>query len=153
MAALASLALRIGSAGASALGVSLPVLAILAGLALGAGPAGFIGLRLGQALGYRAGVAAADRTVDLNRMARDLAEARVDLDAERAASASARADAQRNAAAQAKAEKRNDAYARELAARGPLGACGLSNADLRRLRVNDWLVAPDGRRAKPAPRR
>jgi hypothetical protein len=135
--------------GAALLGIGAVTFALLSGLTLGALPSAGLAFLVGKAAGYHA----ADRQAELNRLARDAAEARVDAANALAAADVARADAQRNAAAKAQAERRNDGYARELQRLGPMGACGLTDRDVARLRDDAWAVQRGARRAAPAPRR
>jgi len=104
--------------------------------------AGLLGVGAVAFAGYRA----ADRQAEINRLARDAAEARVDAAAARVAEQAARAGEARNASAQAAAEKRNVEYAKALRSLGPMGACGLSDADIGRLRDNAWAVQRGARR-------
>jgi len=152
-AALLALALRLAGRGADALGVPLAGFALLAGLALGAGPVGYAGFRIGRALGWTDGAASADRTAELNTLARDLAEARADTANARASAEDARATSQRNAASAARAQTERDSYARELAKRGPVRAYPLSDGDVRRMLRDAWAVEPGGGRPRPAARR
>ncbi len=129
--------------GAALLGLGAVAFALLSGLTLGALPSAGLSFLLGKATGYRA----ADRQAEINRLSRDAAEARVDAAAARAARDAARADALRDAVAKSQAERRNDAYAKELQRLGPMGACGLSDGDVARLRDNAWAVQRRARRS------
>lgn len=153
MGALLALAVRLAGLGASGLGIGLPAFALVSGLALGAGPAGYAGWLLGKWRGYAIGYAAADAQAEVNRLARDLAEARLDAAAARAASTAARAASLHSAASAAQARKQTDAYARDLAARGKGGPCGLDDGDLVRLRGDAWAVQRGARGAHSAARR
>ena len=129
--------------GAALLGLGAVAFALLSGLTLGALPSAGVSLLLGKATGYRA----ADRQAEINRLSRDAAEARVEAAAARAARDAARADALRDAVAKSQAERRNDAYAKELQRLGPMGACGLSDGDVARLRDNAGAGQRRARRA------
>lgn len=153
MGAVVALALRLAGLGAGALGVSLPVFALVAGLALGSGPAGYAGYRIGHALGWTGGAASADQTAQINTLARDLAEARADTANARTSAEDARATSQRDAASTARAHKERDSYAHALAKRGPVGAYPMSDDDMRRMLRNSWAVQPGGRPARPTARR
>lgn len=132
--------------GAALLGIGAVAFALLSGLTLGSLPSAGLSFLIGKAAGYRA----ADRQAEINRLARDAAEARVDVANARAAAAAARAAAERDAAAKTQAERRNDAYAKELQRLGPMGACGLSDGDVARLRDNAWAFERRARRPRPA---
>lgn len=149
---IGALALRLLGSMAGGLGVSLPLAAFLAGLAAAAGPAGWAGYRIGHGIGFSAGEAAADQQAEINTLTRERNEARADAATAAAARDLARADEARNASAAIAAANERDKYARELATRGPVGACGLTDADLARLHGNAWGRAPADRGA-PAPAR
>ena len=127
------------------LGIGAVALAFLAGLTLGSFPSGYAGYLIGRA--------SSDLRAERNRLARNLAEARVDRDAAIEAALSFKAGEERNAAAKAQAEKRNDEYAEELRRRGPMGACGFTDGDVARMRANRWALKPRAGRPAPAPRR
>lgn len=131
--------------GAGLLGVGAVAFALLSGLTLGSLPSAGLSFLIGKAAGYRA----AGRQAEINRLARDAAEARVDANAARAAEQAARAGEARNASAQAASEKRNVEYAKALRSLGPMGACGLSDADIGRLRDNASAVQRGARRPRP----
>ena len=150
---MGALVLRLLSGGAGALGLSLPLAALLAGLALGALPAGWAGYRIGHGLGFTAGEAAADRQAEINTLTRERDEARADAATAAAARDLARAGEARNAEATLAAANERDEYARELATRGPAGACGFTDADLARLQGNAWGRQPATRGAEPPARR
>lgn len=152
-AALLALTLRLAGRGAVALGLPVAGFALLAGLALGAGPAGYAGYRIGRALGWTDGAASADQTAQINTLTRDLAEAQLDTANARASAEDARATSQHDAAAAARAQQERDRYAQELANHGPARAYPLSDDDLHGLRRNAWAVEPGGGRPRPAARR
>lgn len=140
---------RLAERGAALLGIGAVAFALLSGLTLGSLPSAGLSFLIGKAAGYRA----ADRQAEINRLTRDAAEARVDASAARAAEQAARAGEARNASAQAAAEKRNVEYAKLLRSLGPMGACGLSDRDVARLRDDAWAVQRGARRPAPAARR
>lgn len=140
---------RLAERGAALLGIGAVAFALLSGLTIGALPSAGLSFLMGKAAGYHA----ADRQAEINRLSRDAAEARVDAAAARSAAQAARAGEARNADAKAAAEKRNVEYAKLLRSFGPMGACGLSDADLARLRDNAWPVQRGARRPHAAPGR
>ena len=132
--------------GAALLGVGVGLFALLSGLTLGGLPAGGIG----YAIGFARGFAAADRQAEINRLARDAAEARVDAANARQAADEARADALSNAAAAALAGKQAHAFALDLSSRGPAPGCVFNAADLARLHDDAWAVQRRARRPRAA---
>ena len=132
--------------GAALLGVGVGLFALLSGLTLAGLPAGGIG----YALGYAKGFSAADRQEEINKLARDAAEARVDATNARRARDEARADALSNAAAAALAGRQAHAFALDLSSRGPAPGCALSPADIARLHDDAWAVQRRARRPRTA---
>lgn len=150
---MGALALRLLAGTAGSLGLSLPLAAFLAGLAVAAPPVAWATYHVAHGIGVAAGEAAANRQAEINTLTRERDEARADAATAAAARDLARAGEARNAEASVAAANERDEYARELASRGPSGACGLDDADLARLHGNAWGRAPGPRSANPPARR
>lgn len=150
---MGALALRLLTGAAGSLGLSLPLTAFLAGLAVAAPPVAWATYHLAHGIGFEAGEAAADRQAEINTLTRERDEARADAATAASARDLARAGEARNAEARASAETERDDYAHELAKRSPAGACGLDDADLARMHRNAWGRAPGPRGADPPARR
>lgn len=150
---MGALALRLLGSAAGALGLNSAPVAFAAGLVVAVLPVAWVTGKFAYAHGYLDGVAAADRQAEVNTLTRERNEARADAAIAAAARDLARAGEAHNAEATIAAANKRDEYARELAKRGPAGACALTDADLARLQVNAWGRAPAGRRADPPARR
>ncbi|KMO10602.1 hypothetical protein [Methylobacterium platani] len=133
---------------AERLGVPVLPLTLAAGLALGAGTAGWGSYRVGTVLGDRAGYIRgkvdAGHQAELNGMRQSLAAEKADRAAADAAAARAAETAAAAQAARSLAEDSLDAYRQDLARR-PRGGCALDDADLDRLRPDHHQPVPAGR--------